>query len=70
MHTITGIGGKELERDKTKGVKVRLAETFRREGQKMTEIMGEINALSPKDFEDFAGWYNAAGYPTNNGVTA
>jgi hypothetical protein len=48
MHTITGIGGKELERDKTKGVKVRLAETFRREGQKMTEIMGEIKELTPR----------------------
>jgi hypothetical protein len=70
MYTIIGIGGKELERDKTKGVKVRLAETFRRDGQKMTEIMGEIKELTDKDFADFAQWYNDAGYPTNNGVVA
>ena len=60
---ITDTTGNELSRDAT-GIKIRLARTFKRNGQSMLEFNAEIKALPDKDLQDLADWYTADGYPT------
>lgn len=49
---------------KESGVKVRLAQVFKLEGQRNTEVMAEMRALTDADSADFSRWFNEAGYPT------
>lgn len=47
-----------------RGVKIRLAHVFKKEGQTSMDIMGEIKLLSGQDLADFCTMFCEAGYPT------
>lgn len=47
-----------------RGLKLRLADVFRRPGQGMSETLKELNELTDADNADFRAWFEAAGYPT------
>lgn len=61
---LTKHDGQPMDRN-PRGVKVRLGDVFRREGQGMKDFMDELKLLTEKDLEDFRGWFGAAGYPCN-----
>jgi len=48
----------------TQGLKVRLASVYRKPSEGVKAIMDEIKALTETDLQDFARWFNEAGYPT------
>lgn len=41
----------------------RLAEVFRRPGDKISDFMAEVKSLTDKDRADFRDWFIAAGHP-------
>lgn len=49
---------------KSVGIRLRLAQTFKRPGQSTSDILTEIKALTPEDIEGLKADFNAAGYPT------
>jgi len=64
MFEYTKYDNSPLTRD-VQGVKVRLANVFKRPEDNMLAIMNQIRELTPKDLEDFKTWFEAAGYPCN-----
>lgn len=65
MFNFTNFDGTAQDRSKSMGVKVRLAQVFRKSGQSTLEIMSELKMLSDKDLADFKGWFEQEGYPCN-----
>lgn len=70
MFEYTKHDGTPLDRN-PRGIKVRLADVFRRPGQRMSNpdvadpgIMQEMAKLSDKDLADFRAWFEQEGYPT------
>lgn len=65
MFNFTNHDGTAQDRSKSVGVKVRLAQVFRKNGQSTLEIMAELKMLSDKDLADFKGWFEQEGYSCN-----
>ena len=54
--------GTECDRATSKGVKVRLAEVFKKSDQTTLQFMTEMRDLTQGDFDDFRQWFTDAGY--------
>lgn len=61
MHTIYKHDGTPCD-TAPRGLKLRLADVFKRPGQGMSETLKELNELTPDDMRDFHNWFEANGY--------
>lgn len=76
MFEYTKYDGSPLDRT-PRGVKVRLADVYRKNGQRMSNaaaadpgIMQEMAKLTDADLADFRVWFERNGYPTPVGNVA
>lgn len=65
MFDYTNPDGTVQDRSKSLGVKVRLAQYYRRSDQKTLDIMSELKQLTDTDLADFKRWFESAGFPCN-----
>lgn len=62
MYTITDKTGAEIPKTPS-SLTMRLAQTFRREGEALSAFNAEAKALTDKDKADLTAEYERAGYP-------